>query len=370
VVVVIVAGGLLWLHPWGSGKAASGPTASAVATAEASGTEVSPSSSAPVTPTEVPTEGVNTSLAPGQEYADLDGLPADAAKAHRLPMAIMVDDQAIARPQSGFTSASIVYQAPTDGNTTRYMMVFQENDAAEIGPARSARPYYPLWAAEYHALFGHVGGDKKSRLEVIPSLRGSIYNMDELSGGSCAYHRVSTRPVPHNDYTSSAVLISCAAKKGYPKTIDKVPGRTFGDDLPAADRPASGSIVVHHKNQLVGYDYDRASNSYRRSVAGQPNIDKSSKQRVSPRNVIVLFQAVGSDPNAEPGYVRPIVNNKGSGDALVFCNGQAITAKWTKKTDTDLTRLTDTSGKEITLVRGQIFIHVVQIGTKIDYSFE
>jgi len=51
-------------------------------------------------------------------YADLDGMPASPDVAHRLPMAIMIDDNRVARPQSGFSSASIVYQAPVDGART------------------------------------------------------------------------------------------------------------------------------------------------------------------------------------------------------------------------------------------------------------
>jgi len=56
----------------------------------------------------------------------------------------MVDDNKVARPQSGISSASIVYQAPADGGEDRYMMVFQEGTASAIGPVRSARPYYGL----------------------------------------------------------------------------------------------------------------------------------------------------------------------------------------------------------------------------------
>jgi hypothetical protein len=38
--------------------------------------------------------------------------PVDAA--HGMPLAIMIDDQQQARPQSGISSASIVYQLPID----------------------------------------------------------------------------------------------------------------------------------------------------------------------------------------------------------------------------------------------------------------
>ena len=43
-------------------------------------------------------------------YSDLDGVLTQPDLAHRLPMAIMIGDNAPARPQLGFSSASIVYQ--------------------------------------------------------------------------------------------------------------------------------------------------------------------------------------------------------------------------------------------------------------------
>ena len=103
-------------------------------------------------------------------------------------------------------------------------------------PIRSARPYYVYWADEYKSLFGHFGGDDDSLYTVIPANSRYIYNMDDLNGGSCPYHRVSTRPAPHNAYTNTAVLIKCVAQKGYPAAYQNLPTRTFKDDTPLADR--------------------------------------------------------------------------------------------------------------------------------------
>ena len=170
-----------------------------------------------------------SSLPADWAYADLDGVAAPQAAAHRLPMAIMVDDNAVARPQSGISSASIVYQAYADGGEDRYMFVFQEGTATDIGPVRSARPYYVSWVDEYKALYGHFGGDANSLRVVIPANAKNIYNMDDLNGGACPYHRIATRAAPHNAYTNSAALISCAAQKGYPATYQNLPTRTFKD---------------------------------------------------------------------------------------------------------------------------------------------
>ena len=82
------------------------------------------------------------------------------------------------------------------------------------------------------------------------------------------------------------------------------------------------------------------------------------------RNIIVLFQALSKDPVDG----RPVVANVGSGTALVFKEGQAIKATWKKTSSTALTRLYDSFGKEIPLVRGEIFIQSVPIGTAVTYK--
>ena len=305
-----------------------------------------------------PTPTINTGPTPlpaGMAYSDLDGVAATTDLAHRLPLAIMVDDNKVARPQSGISSASIVYQAPADGGEDRYMMVFQEGTAKDIGPVRSARPYYVYWAAEYKALFGHFGGDRQSRKVTIPAMANNIYNMDALNGGGCPYRRVSTRPAPHNAYTNSANLIGCAAARKYPATYQKLPTRPFRDDTAAGLLPAAQSISIFYKTGTVGYKFNPTTDSYMRLIGGAPEIDPANGQQVYARSIIVMDQFNTND-YSEPGHVRPDVHNVGSGPVMVFQEGKVIKGTWKKKNNTALTRFYDSSGKEISLVRGEIFI--------------
>jgi hypothetical protein len=283
-------------------------------------------------------------------------------------MAIMIDDNAVARPQSGVSSASIVYQAAADGGEDRYEMIFQEGTATDIGPVRSARPYFVYWADEYKALYGHFGGDAHSLRQVIPANLRYIYNMDDLNGGACPYHRVSTRAAPHNAYTNTAALISCAAKMHYPATYQNLPTRAFRDDTVLAERPASQTITIKYRTGTVGYQYDPTSDSYLRIIGGSPEIDPANNQQVYARTIVVMYQAVGYDPGSLDEVNRPYVYNVGSGAATIFMEGQAITATWKKTSNTALTRFYDKSGNEIPFVRGEIFIQSVPIGTAVTYK--
>src|ERR1035437_1931241 len=344
---------------------ASGRTSQASATPGVTATDSAfPSPSDTPRPVFSPTPTVNTGPTPlpaGMAYSDLDGVATTTALAHRLPLALMVDDQLIARPQSGISSASIVYQAPDDGAQDRYMMVFQEGTAKDIGPIRSGRPYYVYWAAEYKALFGHFGGDRQTLLWVVPAMAKYIYNMDALRGGGCPYRRISTRPGPHNAYTNTANLIGCTAAKKYPATYQNLPTRPFKGDTAPALRPTAQSITIKYPTGTIGYTFNPTTDSYLRSVEGKTQIDPANGQQVYARSIVVMYQALTAVASVEGGKhaFRPDVHNVGSGKAIVFQEGKQIAATWKKKTNTSLTRFYDSSGKEISLVRGEIFIQSI-----------
>jgi hypothetical protein len=367
VCIVSIAGTGLLVWP---GLARSSPASTpAPATASPTASPIpSPTSSPTPSPSPSPSPTIDTNptaIPSGWAYSDLDGVAAPPDLAHRLPLAVMIDDNKVARPQAGFSSASIVYQAPADGGEDRYMMVFQEGTAADIGPVRSARQYFVRWATEYKAMFGHFGGDHRSLQEVIPALANYLYNMDDLNGGSCPYRRISTRAAPHNAYTTSADLLRCILKRGYPTTFQKLPVRTFVDDSLVAELPASQSISIPYRTGTIGYTFDPATDSYLRLVDGSLQIDPANNQQVVARNIVVMFQSLTYE---NYDGVRPVVANVGSGKAIVFKEGRAIAGTWKKTSNTALTRIYDASGQEIPLVRGEIFMQSVPIGTAVSYK--
>jgi hypothetical protein len=346
------------------------PSATPVAVTPSVAPEPTPAPTAPASPTPAP-EALDPgpTLAPDADYAPLDGVLANPDVRLRLPVAIMVDDNVIARPQYGFNSASIVYQAPADGGETRYMMVFQEKDAKRVEPVRSGRPYFVNWASEYRSAFAHYGGDAKT-LIYLPLIDNKvIYNIDALFGSGPAFHRDKSRKAPHNAVTSSTSVRKRAAKEGAPAAMVAGLGvRPFADDLPADERPTKGSIKIPYNRGSTSYTYDKANNRYLRSVAGKPQIDAADGKRVTARNVAVMWMGVSVDPESEPHHNRPLLDHVGSGKALVFRDGHVIKATWKKPSRSALTRFYDAAGKEISLVRGPLFIQVVPTGAKVTYD--
>lgn len=330
----------------------------------------SPIATPPPGPTPTPTPTTVTSPTPGPTPAllpaDLTGLLVDPALAHRLPIAVMIDDARVARPQSGFNAASIVYQAPADGYETRYLFLYQEIEAEDIGPVRSARFYLVQWAQETRSVLAHYGGDQRSRtyLKYHPE---QFTDVDALGRGGKAYHRIKTRAAPHNGYTSTAALRAVADRLGAPATLaEDVFRRPFRDERPLDQRGTGQRIGIPYATNVIGYRYDPATNVYRRSVDGAAQVDPADGQRVTTTNVVVLFQRFRIDTKIEPGHARPDLTTVGTGDAIVYQEGHRIQATWRKLDDTGPTRLFDAAtGTEIPLVRGRTFIQVVPTGTDV-----
>ena len=298
--------------------------------------------------------------------ADLDGLLVAPELAHRLPLAVSIDDSRVARPQSGFNATSIVWQAPADGYESRYLMVFQEQDAVDIGPVRSARIYLAHWASELDAALSHYGGDRLTR-RWMEANRGDLFvDVDGMGAGNSAYHRISARKAPHNAYTSSADLWRVAAKLDGAATIDpEVHVRPFRDDGPAAGRPASQVISVPYRTVKVGYAYDPLTNSYLRSLDGKAHIDPMDGQQVSARTVVVLYMSFRTDNKIEPGHNRPVLGYIGTGKATIYMEGRAIQGTWSKASEAAPTLILGPDGTELPFVRGRIFMQVVPTGTKV-----
>ena len=168
--------------------------------------------------------------------APLTGRPVTAAVAARHPIAVMIDDHRDARPQSGFSAASVVWQAPAEGGIPRYMLVFQDQIPGDVGPVRSARSYYIPWAAELRALYVHAGGSPQALATLRAKGNGQlVYNADEFRWAK-SFRRVDFNFAPHNLYTTGKQLRSLAATRGARDVAFDWPWR-FGRDAVLAGRP-------------------------------------------------------------------------------------------------------------------------------------
>jgi len=366
VAIGAVAGGLFTI-PGASPVALASPTASPGPTASLGTPEPGVSSTPTPTPTPTPIPIPTPSPTPVLVPAPLTGLPVTESSAAQHVVAVMVDDQADARPQSGFTDAGIVWQAPAEGGIPRYMMLFQDADPSAVGPVRSSRYYFIAWASEWNAVYVHVGGSPQA-LSVLHSSQGRgglVYDADEFRYGGRYLWRISERRAPHNVYTDGEHLRALIKVVGAKTVAGQAPHWQFGPPVDRADRPRGGTIVVPYLANRISYAYDRASNTYLRSVTGDATqTDAGSGVRVAPTNVVILAVRFGPLNDGSSKH-RLEAQLTGSGTAWIATNGHTVKGTWRKKSTTAPVLLYGPDGKPVTLTMGQTFVQVVPTGTKL-----
>lgn len=359
-----------------AGLTSPGPTPLPTGSAIAAVGSTAPTTSPPPTPSASPSASASASVAPSASpspsgpplvAAPLTGRLVTADVAARHPIAVMIDDLSPARPQSGFSAASIVWQAPAEGGIPRYMMVFQENIPTDVGPVRSSRYYYIAWAAELRAVYAHAGGSPQALATLRQQGQGQlVYNADEFRWAK-SFRRIPTRFSPHNLYTTGKALRALVRATGAKDAKVTWPW-TFAPDQPIENRPSGGRIQVSYLANAIRYDYDRASNTYLRSVTTEKKqIDAATKRRVAPKNVVVMLMRFGPLNDGNPKKHRLEAQVIGSGPAWISTNGVTIKGTWKKTALTSPTRFFDSRGRPVTLTIGQTFVQVMPYGSKMTF---
>ena len=207
--------------------------------------------------------------------------------------------------------------------------------------------YYVDWLAPYQASVAHVGGSAAALAEIR---NGSYRDIDQFFNGG-SYWRARDRYAPHNVYTNFEKLDALNAAKGYKNS--QFSGQVRADGT-ASEQPNATSIDINFSGPLYNthYDYDKASNSYLRSIGGAASNDRE-EGRIAPR--VVIAMRVDETTVREDGWRQSIVT-VGSGAAHVFQNGTVAEATWRKGSRTEPLRFFDANGKEIALNRGQTWI--------------
>jgi len=278
----------------------------------------------------------------------LTGMPAvDPAKAVRRAVAVKIDNNVAARPQSGIDQADLVFEEFTEG-ITRFVVVFQSNDALQVGPIRSVRPADPNIIKPLGGLLVFSGGSP-AVLGIVKT--AGITQITENDKDTLV--RRSGRSAPHNLYTSTAALYKKAGVGTTPP-----PFATFlrpGDTAtPAGATPATSIKLAPAPNVTAAYQWDAGAKVWKRTTDGKPHMLEGGAQ-ISPKNVIIQYTPYLNFPADQKVKFPEVV---GSGDALIFVNGTQVKAKWSKPSPGAMTAYTDLSGKPILLAPGQTWVHL------------
>lgn len=300
-----------------------------------------------------------TPVKPTTVASTLSGLSVEPAINEQPVTGVMIENSVQARPQAGLGTAGVVFEAIAEGGVTRFLALFQDTSPNNVGPIRSARPYYAQWALGFDAGYAHVGGSPKALANIK---EWGVKDLDQFQN-SGAYSRISSRPAPHNVYTSVDKLKQLQASKGYTKSSYK--GFPRKKDAPSKTPTAKAiDMAISGPTYNVHYDYNASSNSYQRSLAGAAHVDSNSNAQISPKVVIAMIVPYGLESD---GY-HSSYTSIGSGAAYIFQDGTVTTGQWTKPDIKAQISFSDASGKPIKLNAGQTWITALSASNKVTYK--
>ena len=287
----------------------------------------------------------------------LTGLPAPGGAVPQRPaVAVKIDNYPAGRPQSGLDKADIVFEEPVEGGITRYAAVFQCQDVALIGPVRSARNIdIGILGQLGNPLEAHVGGINP----VLANINASpIVNVDLGASDSLMIHPSGKVP-PDADYTSTAIVYGTHPTM----TTPPQPLFTYSATTPTGGSPVSLVHIPFSGTSNVYWKWNAKTGTFQRFYnALTPDMLANNVQNAA-ANVVVQYVQISYGPWAENSggglEVQADLYPNASGTAVVYRNGEAISATWHRSTLGSPTQFVNAFGVPIPLASGQTWVELV-----------
>ena len=324
----------------------------------------------------------------------------------RRPAAVMVENHVDSRPPEGLSRADFIYEAVAEGGITRFTAIFYCGAAAgdiKVAPVRSARVYFINFASEYgdRPLYVHVGGandfgangGSKPAGDIDPQVNalgylekigwripgGNDYDASydagypiffrdlERLGHEIAYEQTMTISTDALFQDAEKRGLAATAADGTVWTKGFVPYNFVGDAKSSSPNATDIKFDFwsNQPDYSVEWKYDAKNNQYLRFDGGKPHTDLDyNNVQLTAKNV-VLEQVVETGPLDKEGHMME--QNIGTGKAQIFQNGTVINATWTKVSRTARTIYTDSSGKQISFVKGITWVEAIPAGNTVNY---
>jgi len=292
-----------------------------------------------------------------QDRSKLTGLWVDSATVNNSPVAVMYSNISDAMPQSSLGYADVVFESLVEGGITRLCGVFENRTTLKkIGPVRSCRTYYVLFAKEFEATYVHFGYSDYAEVylqnKIMHSLDGMVY---------CNFYRTTDRVAPHNAYTSWSGIMDSVASKGYPTVYPDNYQQpfTYNNDDTKEITIASGQKCLEFYPGYVYnkpyFTYNQKDKHYYRFQFGDLQIDDQTGEQLKYKNILVKYVTGTYWPNGTPNYTVT-----GTGKGLYITNGKAVDVTWKNNSEFGPTKYYDEDGKEIILNQGKTWICQVE----------
>lgn len=275
------------------------------------------------------------------------------------PYAIMINNTPVAvKVQTGLNKAYMVYELPTEGNTSRLMALYKDApDNLTIGTVRSARHNFIDYALEADAIFIHYGW---SHYAEDQEKSGIINYINGLFDKPFWRENPENLASEHTAYTSISKLKDTIQEKGYKETTETKALLNYNvEDIDLSEREdaikAENIKIPYDSNSnITTFKYDSEKKMYNRIESGKECVDYKTKEKVDTKNIIVqkITYKVCDD-----NYYWDL-NTVGSGEGYFITNGYAVPITWKKSARKEQTKYYFKDGKEIEVSDGRTYIEL------------
>jgi hypothetical protein len=278
------------------------------------------------------------------------------------PVAIMVENEPPARPQSGLWRADLVYEIVAE-EITRFMPIYlQITGEIEIGPVRSARDYFADLSTIFDALYVHCGGSPRG-LEFIRT--NKLANINAIKGDR-GFYRSRDRKIPHNLYIKLGRIPQEVRRKKYSDVTEVVFPYQFAKTPTKLETAECSFIEIpYYRSYRVLWKYLPELNQYRRFYKNKPFVSKDDGHFHDSANVIVHRISTKMIDN----QMRHEMDLYSGGSCEVFLGGRRIEGLWQRDL-AGLITYTDLEYSEIVFNPGKIWIQFVEPKLQLFYSKE
>jgi hypothetical protein len=297
---------------------------------------------------------------PSTNTCPLTGLPAPGGAVPQRPaLAVKIDDYPDARPQSGVEYADIVFDEPVEALITRWVAVFQCQNAPLVGPVRSARAVDAQILDELSKpIFLHVGG--------IPPVISLINQANDYNEDLGDFPSITINPpdryAPYDTYTSTADAWGLVPND----TSPPAPIFSYSQSPPSGATPISSINIPYSGTNDATWTWSASAGQWLLSYSGEPATLDTGAQ-IGTTNVVVQTVHVTYGPWVEDSEGDLEVQSQltGSGPLMVLRNGVEITGTWQRPSVDQPTKLVASNGSIIPLQPGQTWVEIVPTSVSV-----
>ena len=297
----------------------------------------------------------------------LTGLPLNEEYINRRPLAVIVNNIHVALPQSGITSADIIYEMLSEGDITRLIAIYQSYIPEKIGPVRSARDYFVDFAFNHDAIFIHHGASESgysrirgSQITVLDgmALEGSVFWRDRTYP---AWAGISgQRPLEHSSYTGWTRIYTHLYSRNLRREINDDPnlGFIFGIQPNEPTGIAERVTIPFSPGYPRIFIFDSTSGLYYVEHRAGQLLDAVTQEQVTVTNILIQLTVIQNIAGDAAG--RRTVRTTGEGTGYLITGGTYRPVTWASDGTNSPTRWYFEDGTPLVLTPGRTWICILQ----------